>query len=129
MIVTDFFQALQAGKELANAETWKNAQLVVSKLTVLASAGIGVAALLGHPLPISYEQSTALIAAVGVIVGLLNGTATVVSTTRIGLRPRRNDVPPGGDDGSGDSISSGNDGPDASNDDPLPYLNHMDGRG
>lgn len=124
MIVTDFFQALQAGKELANATTWKNAQLVTSKLTVILSAGIGIAALLGYPLPITYEQGVALVSAVGVIAGLLNGSATLVSTTRIGLPPRGNDVPPSGNDGSGDAISVGNDGPDSSNDDPLPYLNH-----
>lgn len=129
MIVTDFFQAMQAGKELANATTWKNAQLVTSKLTVLVGAGIGIAAFFGYTLPITYEQGVTLVSAVGVLVGLFNGSATLVSTSRIGLSPRRDAVQPAGADGSGDGGDGGEYGADARADDPMPYLKDMDQRG
>ena len=129
MIVSDFFQAMQAGKELANATTWKNAQLVTSKLTVLVGAGIGIAAFFGYTLPITYDQGVALVSAVGVLVGLFNGSATLVSTTRIGLPPRRDAVQPTGADGGGDAGDAGEYGADARADDPVPYLKDMAQRG
>ena len=129
MIVTNFFEALQAGKELANAQTWKNAQLVTNKLTVVASTALGIAALFGYHIPLTGEQVVLLMSAIGVVVGMFNGTATVVSTTRVGLPARRNDAPPAGNDGGGDPAVEGDAGPDAGNDAPVPYLNQMDNRG
>jgi hypothetical protein len=133
MIVTDFFSALQAGKELANARTWKQAQVLTSKLTVFASAAIGIAAAFGYPLPLTPEQIGIVAGAVGVLVGLFNGTATVVSTSRIGLPPRGDDVQPeqhdtepyGGGAGVVDQEHRGGNGmarSDTSDDYPVPSV-------
>jgi hypothetical protein len=104
MIVTDFFQALSAGKELANATTWKKAQVVVSKLSVFAGAAISISGAFGYAIPLTPEQIGILAGAVGVLVGLFNGTATVVSTARIGVPIRRNAVPDGRPDAELDGI-------------------------
>lgn len=122
MIVNDFFEALQAGKELKNAETWKNGQLLASKLVAIAGFAVGAAALLGYPLPITQDQLLLLCSAAGVISGLFNGSATLVSTTRIGLPPRGDAVPPGTSDGSGDGSPGRPDGQGAGPDDHLPDM-------
>ena len=99
MILGDFFSAFQAGKELSNAVTWKKAQVVVAKLSVLIGALVGILGAFGYAIPLTPEQIGVLAGAVGIIVGLFNGTATVVSTERIGLPPRGGDDIPGGADG------------------------------
>lgn len=99
MTLSEFFGAFQAGKELSNATTWKNAQVVVTKLSILISVVVGVLGVFGYAIPLSPEQIGILAGAVGVLVGLFNGTATVVSTTRIGLPSSDNNVLPRVDDG------------------------------
>lgn len=104
MIVSDFFAAFQAGKELSNATTWKKAQVVVAKLSVLLGAVVAILGAFGYVVPLTPEQIGVLAGAVGIIVGLFNGTATVVSTPRVGLSPRGGSVTPSGGDGvRGDS--------------------------
>lgn len=95
MILGDFFSAFQAGKELANATTWKKAQVVVAKLSIFMGAFVSILGAFGYAIPLTPEQIGILAGAVGVIVGLFNGTATVVSTSRIGLPSGGSDVLPG----------------------------------
>jgi hypothetical protein len=86
MLIKDFFQAFTVGKELANGATWKNAQLLGSKLAIFLGALLPILNAFGF-LPELTVQDTATIAGgIVIIVGLFNGTATVVSTTKIGLR-------------------------------------------
>lgn len=127
MIVTDFFQALQAGKELANAQTWKDAQQLANSLTAVIAAAVGIAAFTGHPIPLTGEQISSLVNGVLVVLGLFNWAATAVSTKRVGLLPaRRSDPPAGTADGSGDGTASRQpavEGHDARPSDPLPDMN------
>lgn len=88
MIIKDFFRAFTAGHELANAVTWKNRQVLVAQLTILGSAVLGILSVFGYRIDLNAEDITLLASAVGVLVGLFNGTAMVVSTTRIGLPSR-----------------------------------------
>jgi hypothetical protein len=99
MVISDFFSAFQVGKELANAATWKHAQVVVAKLSILIGAIVSILGAFGYAIPLTPEQIGILAGAVVVIVGLFNGTATVVSTSRIGLSPSSGDVLPGTADG------------------------------
>lgn len=108
MIVTSFFQALRAGKELANAETWKDAQQLANSLTALLVAGVALAAVLGHPIPLTPEQINSLVDGVLVVLGLFNWVATAVSSKRAGLLPRRRSTGvPGADDRSGHEQAAG----------------------
>ena len=86
-MIIDLFRALQAGKELTSATTWKTAQLWMANLTILLSAGGGIAAALGYPIPLSGDQITTLVSAVAVLVGLFNSYTTVATTTRLGVSP------------------------------------------
>lgn len=133
MILGDFFSAFQAGKVLSNATTWKHTQVVVAKLSILLSAAVGILGVFGYAIPLTPEQIGILAGAVGVVVGLFNGTATVVSTTRVGLSPRSDAVPDGRPipehDRSGtgttedtDRRSDGMAGSDSGIDDEVPYL-------
>lgn len=88
MILTNFFSALRAGKELANAKTWKNAQLRVSLLVVIISTVLGVATLFGYKLELTIEEITQIAIAIGVVGGLLNGGTTVATTTKLGVPAR-----------------------------------------
>lgn len=107
MIVTDIFSAMRAGKELANAETWKKAQVRTSLLVALLSAGVGLAKAFGLDIPLTAEEINAIAVVVGLIGGMFMGVATLVSTTRIGLPAKPEDRPPGTADGSGDGEVSG----------------------
>lgn len=99
MIVTDFFEALHVGKELSNAKTWKNAQLIVNKLTAFGCATLGIMRVFGYDMGLTDDQVFTLASAIGVLVSVFNGTATVVSTTRVGLSPSDSNALPGIDDG------------------------------
>jgi hypothetical protein len=99
MILGDFFSAFQAGKELSNATTWKKAQVVVAKLSIFIGALVSILGAFGYAIPLTPEQIGVLAGAVGIVVGLFNGTATVVSTSRIGLPAGGGDVLPGTADG------------------------------
>lgn len=133
MIVTSFFQALQAGKELANAETWKDAQQLANSLTALGVAAVGIATVAGVQIPLTPEQVTALVNGFLVVLGLFNWVATAVSSKRAGLVPARRDALPGGTaDRSGDGSPGRSQPaarPDPGTDDHLPVLTEMDNRG
>jgi len=133
MIVTDFFQALQAGRELANAETWKDAQQLANSLTALGVAAVGIATVAGVQIPLTPEQVTALVNGFLVVLGLFNWVATAVSSKRAGLVPARRDALP---DRTADRSGNGSAGgiqpaarPDPGADDPVPILTEMDNRG
>lgn len=133
MIVTDFFQALRAGKELANAETWKDAQQLANSLTALGVAAVGIATMAGVQIPLGPEQVTALVNGFLVVLGLFNWVATAVSSKRAGLVPARRDaLPDGAADRSGDGSTGGiqpSARPDPGADDHLQVLTEMDNRG
>ena len=102
MLIKDFFQAFSAGKELANAATWKNTQLVGSKLAILLGALLAIANAFGYFPQVTTQDALTLAGGIAVLVGMLNGTATVVSTTKIGVRG----LPPGGTDaGRGEPVA------------------------
>ena len=92
-MIIDLFRAIQAGKELANAPTWKKAQLWTGNLTVLLGCAVSIAGALGHPIPLDGEQIQTLVSAVAVLVGVFNAYCTVATTTRLGVSPG-----PGADD-------------------------------
>lgn len=133
MIVNDFFQALRAGKELANAETWKDAQQLANSLTAIMVFAVGGAAFAGVQIPLTPAQITELVNGFLIILGLFNWVATAVSSKRAGLVPARRDVLPGGAaDRSGDGSAGRSQPaprPDSGTDDHLPILTDMDNRG
>lgn len=100
-MIIDAFRALEAGKELANAATWKNVQLWTNNVTVLLGAAVSLAAAFGYPIPLTGEQIATLVSGLSVLVGVFNAYATVATTTRLGLSPRSGGDDPGIPDGSG----------------------------
>lgn len=101
MIVTDIISALSAGKELANAETWKRAQLRTSALVAIISLVITACRLFGWEIPVTPEDINAVALAVGVLGGLFMGVATAVSSKRVGLPARGGNEVPRHADGGG----------------------------
>ena len=97
----DLFRVFRAGEELANAETWKNRQVLVNALTVLLSSALAIAAANGHTVNIDQAGIAAIAGTVAALVGVFNGWATVATTERIGLSPKTVAPPAGGSDGTG----------------------------
>jgi len=97
MLIKNFTEAFKAGKALSNAATWKNAQLVGSKLAILFGFLLPLAKVFGYLEGVTIEDAVVVASAVTVLVGVFNGTATVVSTDKIGLRG----LPAGGTDAGG----------------------------
>jgi len=111
-MIIDMFRAMQAGKELANAKTWKRAQLWTSNLAILLGAAVSIAAALGHPVPLTPEQITTLVSGAAVLVGLFNSWATVATTEKLGVPPRADPddartADPGGYAGAAGSSDAG----------------------
>ena len=100
------FSAMRAGKELANAETWKRAQVRSAAIADCSVPLVGIAKALRTRSRSRLKRSF-LAVAVGVVVGLFIGTATVVSTSRIGLSPGVRDDLPGAADGIRDGATEG----------------------
>lgn len=86
-MLIDTFRALQAGKELANAKTWKQVQLWTANLTILLGAAVSIAGAMGYQIPLTGEQITTVVSAIAVVVGLFNSYTTVATTERIGMQP------------------------------------------
>ena len=62
-IVASVWRALRAGAKLANAATWKERQQIVNNLAALLAAGVTLAKVFGHEIPLS-EADQLLIAGV-----------------------------------------------------------------
>lgn len=94
-MIIDLFRAMQAGEALANAKTWKQAQLWTSNLTILLSAAVSIAAAFGHPVPLTPEQITTVVSALAVLVGVFQSYVTVATTEKLGVRPAAEPDDPG----------------------------------
>ena len=86
MIVTNFFEALKPGKEVANATAWKEAQLLLNKWGGVATFVLGLARVFGVNLGLTDDQLLGLLSGAAVVYCVFNGSATVVSTTKVGVR-------------------------------------------
>ena len=133
MIVNDFFQALRAGNELRNAETWKDAAQLANSLTAVLGFIVAAAAIAGHPIPLTPDQIGSLVNGFLTVLGLFNWVAAAVSSKRVGLLPARRDALPdraahrAGDGGAGGVQPAAR--TDPGHDDHLPILTEMDNRG
>jgi len=91
MVIKDFFRAFQAGQELQNPETWKQAQLLTSAFTGILVGGVGVAKLFGVEVPLDDAQAQQIAGGVVALLGVFgvcNYVATVVSTKKIDMLGR-----------------------------------------
>ena len=85
MLITDLMQAFRKGQEVANPETWKNAQIAVNTVSALLAAVLAIAKGFGFDLAITEAQIDALAAGIVAAVGVFNAVATVVSSRKVGL--------------------------------------------
>jgi len=107
MVVTDLLSAFRAGRELANAETWKKRQVLVNALVAVLTAAVALAAFLGHQVNLDSQDVQAIAASVAAVVGLFNGAATVATTTRIGMPSKADDPPNAKTSGDADGKPDG----------------------
>jgi hypothetical protein len=85
MIIKDVFVALQKGKELSNAETWKNRTFLFNTLVALFIALGAIAKGFGYEFPIDAEGlASGVIAA----VALVNAVMQYATSSRVGVSPR-----------------------------------------
>ncbi len=101
MIVTNFFEALKPGKEIANATAWKEAQLLLNKWGGLVTFVLALARMFGVDLHLTDDQLLGLLSGAAVIYCVFNGSATVVSTAKVGMH-RASD---GGDNTGGNGAA------------------------
>lgn len=97
MIVTNFLEALKPGKEIANATAWKEAQLLLNKWGGLVTFALATARMFGVDLGLTDDQLLGLLSGAAVVYCVFNGSATAVSTTKVGVRR----APNGGDSARG----------------------------
>lgn len=102
MIVTNFFEALKPGKEIANAAAWKEAQLLLNKWGGLVTFALGLARMFGIDFGLTDDQLLGLLSGATVVYCVFNGSATVVSTAKVGVRRDAD----GGDNSGGAGVTS-----------------------
>lgn len=103
-IVASVWRALRAGAKLANAATWKERQQIVNNLAALLAAGVTLAKVFGHEIPLSEADQLLIAGAVGALLGVFNVGATAISSADVGLlRARR----AGAADGTGRGDAGG----------------------
>ncbi len=78
-------RALMAGESLADPATWKNRQQVINALLTIT----GVASPLFPLLGLSVDDVLAMVTAVAIVGGMVNGYLTVATTDKIGFRCSR----------------------------------------
>lgn len=96
---TAFLIAFKQGKELANAATWKNAQLATGALASLLGAAVVIAQGFGINVYVNDAMLQGAAAGVVALYGLFNAVATAVSSAKVGLPPKSE---PLGGSGAGD---------------------------
>lgn len=102
MIVTNFLEALKPGKEIANATAWKEAQLLLNKWGGLVTFALATARMLGLDFGLTDDQLLGLLSGAAVVYCVFNGSATAVSTTKVGVRR----VSDGGDNSGGTGVAA-----------------------
>lgn len=85
MLITDIMTAFRQGKELANAQTWKNGTILLNSLVAFFAAALGIAKGLGYAIDIDHDTLQNLAAGVVAAVGVVNAIVHVVTDSRIGL--------------------------------------------
>jgi hypothetical protein len=85
MILKEVFVALQKGKELANAEVWKNRTAAFNTLVALLVALAAIGKGFGYDFQIDAE---ALASGVLAVVALVNAVMQLATSSRVGLSPR-----------------------------------------
>jgi hypothetical protein len=81
----NFFEALKAGKELANAATWKNAQMLASALAAVIGFSLLAGKLFGLNIPITDEQIISFSGGIAAIACTLNAVVTAATSKKVGL--------------------------------------------
>jgi hypothetical protein len=84
-MVKQLFDAIKAGRELADPAAWKNRQNTINALVALLAAAITVARVCGLELPITDELLQTIAEAVAVALGGVNLYLTTATSKKIGV--------------------------------------------
>jgi hypothetical protein len=87
MIITDIIKAMQAGQEITNPETWKNAQTTTNSVAAILSIGITLLRLKGVDLHLTDDSLITMAGGVAAILGVVNGIITTISSKKVGIKP------------------------------------------
>ena len=79
------YRVFTTGQQVANPVLWKKSQITGGMVTGLIAALVALAKAFGYALPLTDDQLIQIGGAVVAVWGVLNGAATVASTTTLGL--------------------------------------------
>lgn len=79
-------EALEAGKELDNAEGWKNRAFAAQSVASILGGVFAIAAVTGHRFDVSPDQLAAMGGGVVALVSGASALVGVLTSKRIGLR-------------------------------------------
>lgn len=86
----DLPSVFKQGKMVANPEAWKKGQITAGVIAGLLGAIVTGCRAFGYDLPLTDDQILSIGSAVVAVVGLFwTPTATVVSTDKLGLPPKK----------------------------------------
>jgi hypothetical protein len=77
--------ALQIGKELANKEAWKNAQVIASSVATVVSLGLVSLRSAGVDIPLSDQQVVVISGGIAAVLCIANAILTVATSSSVGI--------------------------------------------
>lgn len=79
-------EALGAGKELKNAEGWKNRAFAVQSVSSILGGAVAVAGVMGYRIELTADQMAAIAGGVVALIGGASALFGVLTSKRIGLK-------------------------------------------
>lgn len=77
--------AMEAGKQVADPTSWKQAQVTVSRIVAILGLIVFGLRINGVELPMTDEQLASVAGGIAAILGVVNEVMTTVSTKKIGV--------------------------------------------
>ena len=82
--------AFQQGKQLANAETWKNRQMAGNAIASVLAAGVLISRWFGVNIDVLPDDLESIAAGAAVVAALLlNGAGVAATSVTVGLPPKQ----------------------------------------
>lgn len=84
--VDSVVDALQKGKVIANASSWKNGQITVNILSGFLAALLAVGSNFGLQLSLTEEETTMIAGIIVSLMGAYNTGVTLISSEKVGTK-------------------------------------------
>jgi hypothetical protein len=105
--IPKFFELFKEGKEVANAETWKNRSIAINAILTFLGTALALAKTLGFPVELDHDTTQNLAAGIVAIVTAFNAVMHTITSARVGLPSNSGNSSPEGQTADGNKPAEG----------------------